>query len=314
MDFHQLRVFLEVAKQKSFSRAAEVIFLSQPTVSAHIKSLETEIGVPLLDRCQRELQLTKAGKILFQYAHQLLDIKKKALFTIQEKYRIVEGHLELAASSVPGAYILPGLMKSFLEQHPQVTFALTLHDTGLVYQQVCNYTHSLGFVGEPAPVDELEQIELAEDELVLVTDPGTELEGKKSGPGLPEIDLKSDSDFETFIKLPFILREPGSATRTLFEKAIRKFNQGQKVPLNTVAYLESQEAIKEAVKAGLGVTVISQQAVQEELAGGLMKGYRLPDLQLQRYFYLIYRKNRIFSPLTQAFLDHCRTYFAAEDE
>ena len=89
MDFHQLRVFVEVARQKSFSRAAEKIFLTQPTVSAHIKSLEKEIGIPLLVRGQRELQLTDAGKVLFQYAQQLLNLERKAVFAIQQEYHII---------------------------------------------------------------------------------------------------------------------------------------------------------------------------------------------------------------------------------
>jgi len=346
MDFHQLRIFIEVARQKNFSRAAEKIFLTQPTVSAHIKALENEVGTPLLDRNQRELQLTGAGKVLFQYARQLLGIKEKALFAIQKEYRIIKGHLEIAASSVPGAYILPGLMKSFMEKYPGVTFAVMLRDTRQVYESISDYIYDLGFVGEPACLDGLAQIKLLKDELVLVAAPGTCLPGEKppqqinsiaenkkqgiiseggASSNFPEnkqepifqlfaLDLESGSNREKFLKTPFIMREPGSATRDVFENALQKFYGQKEAALNVVAYLESQEAIKEAVKAGLGVTVISCRAVNEELANGLMKGYRLPDLGLERNFYLIYRKNRIFSPLNQAFLDHCVNHFASAGE
>ncbi|MGI5823828.1 MAG: LysR substrate-binding domain-containing protein [Dethiobacteria bacterium] len=346
MDFHQLRIFIEVARQKSFSRAAEKIFLTQPTVSAHIKALENEVGTPLLDRDQRELQLTGAGKVLFQYAQQLLGIKEKALFAIQKEYRIIKGHLEIAASSVPGAYILPGLMQGFLEKYPGVTFAVMLRDTRQVYESISDYTYDLGFVGEPARPDGLAQIKLLKDELVLVAAPGTCLPGEKpsqienSAKGkkkqemvsvgrdsssfpehrrepvfqLFELVLTSGTNREKFLQTPFIMREPGSATRDVFENALQRFYGQKEVALNVVVYLESQEAIKEAVKTGLGVTVISRRAVKEELANGLLKGYRLPDLLLARSFYLIYRKNRIFSPLSQAFLDHCVNHFAAADE
>lgn len=322
MDFHQLRIFIEVARQKSFSRAAENIFLTQPTVSAHIKALEEEVGAPLLDRSQRELRLTGAGKVLFRYARQLLGIKEKALSAIEQEYRMIKGHLEIASSSVPGAYILPELMKGFLEKYPGVTFAVMLRDTRQVYESIREYTYDLGFVGEPVHPNELEQIRLLKDELVLVAAPDTSLpgeeppQGKEGGPGdgpetekpitsLYTLALHSGTARERFLSIPFIMREPGSATRMAFENALKNFYGRKKAALNVIAYLESQEAIKEAVKTGLGVTVISHMAVNEELTSGLMKGYRLPGLRLERNFYLIYRKNRIFSPLSQAFLDYC---------
>ncbi len=319
MDFHQLKIFVEVARQKNFSRAAEKIFLTQPTVSTHIKTLETEIGAPLLDRSQRDLQLTSAGKVLFQYAQQLLSIKEKALFAIKQDYQIIKGHLEIAASSVPGTYILPKLMQGFLENHPEVTFAVMLRDTRQVYESIKDYTYDLGFVGEPSPFCELKQIKLSKDELILIAAPGTILPGekpqqKKSSPPLFEIDLKSTEVSHVLLETPFLIREPGSATRVVFENALKKFYRKKEVALNVIAHLESQEAIKEFVKTGLGVTVISHKAVKEELTTGLMKGYRLPDLRLKRNFYLIYRKNRIFSPLSQVFLDYCINHFIPENK
>lgn len=328
MDFHQLKVFVEVARQKSFSRAAENVFLTQPTVSAHIKALESEIGTPLLDRSGRELRLTAAGESLLGYACQLLDIKKEALFAIQKEGRIIKGHLEIASSSVPGAYILPGLMKGFLEKHGEVTFAVMLRDTRQVYDSVGDYSYDLGFVGEPARADRLEQIKLLQDELVLITAPGIRLPGESAGreeerepeaewrgrasPSLCpllEYDLDPGKNRDNFLKLPFLMREPGSATRVVFESALQGLCGENGAALNVVACLESQEAIKEAVKVGLGVTVISRHAVAEELAAGSVRGYRLPGLHLERNFYLIYRRNSILSPLSRAFLDHCINHF-----
>lgn len=328
MDFHQLKVFVEVARQKSFSRAAENVFLTQPTVSAHIKALESEIGTPLFDRGRRELRLTAAGEVLLGYAGRLLEIKKEALFVIQEESRIIKGHLEIASSSVPGAYILPGLMKSFLEKHAGVTFAVMLRDTRQVHESVGDYSYDLGFVGEPARAGRLEQIKLLRDELVLIAAPGAPLPGEiemgkgEGGPRagrreegatflsqLPEYDLGSDKKREIFLQLPFLMREPGSATRVVFEKSLQELYGKGRAALNVVASLESQEAIKEAVKKGLGVTVISRHAVGEELASGLVRGYRLPGLDLERDFYLIHRRNSALSPLNRAFLDHCISHF-----
>ncbi len=306
MDFHQLRVFIEVARQKSFSRAAERIFLTQPTVSAHIKALETEIGTPLLDRSQRELQLTEAGKILFQYAQELLAIKEKALSSIQAEYQIMQGHLEIAASSVPGAYLLPQLMLSFRQQYPEVTFSVLLRDTKQVLQSVNDYTYDLGFVGEPDLRDGLEKIRLIEDELILIASPQASIPVKipASPPEtpLPGIEIISCVD------MPFLMREPGSATRLVFEKALKK-QLHKKVDFRVIGYLESQEGIKQAVKAGLGLSVISKKAVEEELSAGTLAGYRLLDINMERHFYLIYKKNRILNPLSRVFLDHCTAYF-----
>ncbi len=303
MDFHQLKVFVEVAKQKNFSRAAENIFLSQPTVSAHIKALENEIGTSLFDRSQRELMLTEGGKILFKFAQEILEIKEEALSAIQENYRIVKGHLEIAASSVPGAYLLPGLLHSFSRKYPGVTFSVLLRDTRHVFESIRDYTYDLGFAGKPVTSEGLGQVKLVEDQLILIAPPDTNL--SKEAPtksGLPPVKL------EACLSYPFVLREPGSATRLVFEKALQK-RFGSTPDLRVVAYLEGQEAIKEAVKAGMGLTVISRKAVEEELRIGSIEGYSLEELMLKRNFYLIYRKKRVLPPLSHAFLDFTMEYF-----
>lgn len=307
MDFHQLRVFLETAKEKSFSRAAENIFLSQPTVSTHIKALEKEVGAPLFDRSSRELELTEAGEILYGYARELLNMKEKAISAIQKDAQVFKGHLEVAASSVPGAYLLPGLMLSFRHAYPEVTFSVLTRDTKQVIKSIKDYTYNIGFIGEAVKDEEIEQVRLMEDELILIAPPGTCL-GKEGEDGLlPAVELYRCPE------LPFILREPGSATRLAFEKAIKK-QAGREAKLQVIAYMESQEAIKEAVRKGLGATVISIHAVKGELQTGAVEGYRLKDLPMQRSFYLILRKKRALPPLAQMFKDFTLTYFQQVEE
>ena len=302
MDFHQIKIFLEVARQKNFTRAAENLFLSQPTVSLHVKNLEEAVGAPLLLRTKEGLKLTDAGEILFCYGQQLLDARAKALLAIQDQSQAVQGHLELAASSVPGAYLLPQLLKSFCQENPQVTFSLLLRDTRQVLQSISDYTYDLGFTGEPGPRKGLEIIKLAENELILIAAPQTEIPStEKMSTALPEISLKECS------KLPFLLREPGSATRMVFEKALKESKA--KINLSVIGYLEGQEAVKEAVKTGLGVTVISRKAVEDELKAGLLKGYKLKGMPLKRTFYLIYRQQSVFSPLNKAFFNFTLDYF-----
>lgn len=318
MDFHQLKVFVEVVRQKSFSRAAESIFLSQPTVSAHMKALESEVGTPLLDRSQREPTLTDAGKILFRYAQQMLGCKEEALAAIQDKYQIIKGHLEIAASSVPGTYHLPGVLHAFRKLYPEVTFSVLIRDSRQVIESVKDFTYDLGMVGETGQLEGLSQNNLVKDELILVVPPKMELsevqsqESEKTTVHHQDYELPF-TDLSSCINMPFILREPGSATRLVFEKALKK-TKGNQSRLNIIAFLEGQEAIKEAIKLGLGVTVISHRAVKDELRAGALKGYRIRDLPLERSFNLIYRKNRIFSPLSKTFLEFTINYFAEAEK
>ncbi len=303
MDFHKLKIFLEVARQKSFTRAAENIFLSQPTVSAHIKKLEDELGTPLLDRRKQELKLTGAGKILFKYGQQLLETRAEALAAIQDENQIDSGHLEIAASSVPGTYLLPGLLHSFRQKYPAITFSVLLRDTGQVLQSVKDYTYDLGFTGESGSREGLEQIKLVADELILVASPQFKLPcGKPAQCGLPATTWPACSG------MPFLLREPGSATRIVFEKALKK-QPGRYPAPRVIGYLESQEAIKEAARAGLGLTIISRKAVEEELELGVLKGYRLEDVPLKRNIYLVCRQKNVLLPLNRAFFQFTLKYF-----
>ncbi len=304
MDFHQLRIFLETAKEKSFSRAAENIFLTQPTVSAHIKSLEKEVGTPLFDRSSRGLELTEAGETLIGYARELLNTKEEALSAIQQETQVIKGQLEIAASSVPGAYLLPGLFLSFRQKYPEVSFSVLMRDTKQVIKCIKDYTYNLGFIGEAVKDEEIEKIHLMKDELILITPPDTLLSPGEEGspPALLEVELSRCRG------LPFILREPGSATRLAFEKALRK-RFGREEKLNIAAYMESQEAVKEGVKKGLGVTVISRYAAAAELKQGSVRGYRLKDVPMERSFYLILRHKRTLPPLAQVFLDFTKDYF-----
>ncbi len=249
------------------------------------------------------MQLTESGKKLFKYARELLEIKEKALWAIQEEHRIIRGNLQIAASSVPGAYLLPGLLSTFHQKYPEVTFSVPFRDTNQVIESIYDYTCDLGFTGEPGEQRDLGQVMLVEDDLILIAPPGTNLPAADTtGTGIPTTELKY------CLEMPFLLREPGSSTRQVFEKSLKKHCQ-QNNPLNVIGYIESQEAIKEAVKKGLGLTVISKAAVREELKSKLLEGYKLRNLPLQRHFYLVFRKKRTLPPLSRAFFEFTLEYF-----
>ncbi len=305
MDFHQLRIFMEVARQKNFTRAAENLFLSQPTVSIHIRKLEEELETPLFRRSKTGFELTESGKLLFHYGQQLLETRDEALSALSEESRMIKGHLQIAASSVPGAYLLPRLLQDFCCRHPEVTFSLLLRDTSQVLQSIIDCTYDIGFTGEPGLQGRLGQVRLLEDQLILVAAPS--MEEKIPAPKGTKGDLPAVSLYDC-ARLPFLLREPGSATRMVFEEALKKEAAGF-AGLIVIGYLESQEAIKEAAKAGLGLTVISQRAVRDELATGLLKGYQMKELSLKRHFYMVFRKEGILPPLGRTFFQFVRDYF-----
>ncbi len=307
MDFHQLRIFLAVARSRSFSRGAEAVFLTQPTVSGHVKALERELGVPLFDRSQRELTLTQAGRRLQEYAQELMQLQEETLAAVQQESRDPGGHLELAASSVPGTYLLPGLLLAFHREFPRVTFSVRLRDSGDVLESLREGLVPVGFIGELTGAGDLGGEELTRDELVLITPPGHPLgslvpEGEE--PVLP---------LEPCLRYPFVLREPGSATRAFFTRTLEE--AGTDIcRLQVIALMEGQEAVKEAVRLGLGISVISRRAVEAEAQSGLLEVYRFAEMPLERSFFLVYRRRRLMAPLVQHFLDFTRQYFATRDD
>jgi DNA-binding transcriptional LysR family regulator len=202
MDFHQLRVFIEVAKQKNFSRAAENVFLSQPTISAHIKALEDEIGLPLLDRSLREIKLTVAGKTLLRYAHELLEIKEEALASIQKKYAIIEGHLKMSSQQRFQVHTFcPNCFFLFTKKYPTVSFSVLLRDSKQVLENIRDYSFDLGFSGTPPRKRiGLGYVKLIEDELIIAASPkfkfsGTKTEEKKNKAYPPKIRCLSWKSF-----------------------------------------------------------------------------------------------------------------------
>ncbi|MBT9139795.1 MAG: HTH-type transcriptional regulator CysL [Dehalococcoidia bacterium] len=301
MEFYQLETFVMVVGHRSFSRAAEILFLSQPTVSAHVKNLETELGMPLFDRGKSELLLTQAGESLYRYARDMLDMRTVALAELQGGGELGEETLIVAASSVPCQYLLPRAVAAFETQYPAVSVSLRQENSRQACEDVFRYHYPLGVVGEKSQLPHLVFEPILEDELVVA------IPRREEYNDLLQYDSLTGNDL---IGRKILLREPGSGTRSLFERELR--SAGNSLEQFKVSIFDNQETIKQAVRQAVGLTVISRFVVEEYADFGLLDIRPFTGQRLTREFWLVYHKKRVFSPAVSALYANLKTFFRQE--
>lgn len=289
MEFKQIEAFVNVVKYKSFSKAADACFLTQPTISAHISTLEKELGVALLDRNGRGAEPTGQGRIFYKYAAAMLNTREQAAQSIRGYTQDMKGVLEIQSSAVPGQYILPELMAAFHEQYPAVRFYVLQSDSQEVSRSILAGKGELGFTGSMEDSTLVYQ-PLTEDELVVIA-PANEKFCAISGDQI---------SVDEFIDEPMIVREQGSGTRREFESHISELGIRQK-SLNTIARLNNLEAVKQAVCRGMGIAVISRIAAEDLANRADVRVFHIRDLQMSRMFYLVHNKSITLSPIAEAF-------------
>jgi DNA-binding transcriptional LysR family regulator len=288
VDLRQLEIFVKVAELGSFSRAAESLFLTQPTVSEHIRALEDELGVRLLDRLGRGAVVTKGGALLLTYAQRLLALSREARQAIERYQGRMSGELLVGASTIPGEYILPGLIGRFKEKFPDIAVTLLIGGSQAVVDWVADGRVEIAVVGAGSGHRGVEFRELLPDDIVLIVSASHPWQGRKQV-GLDE--LRGE---------PLLLRERGSGTRAALEGALAR--AGHEISaFRVVGEMGSTQAIKQAVKAGVGVSLVSRRAVEEECRAGSLWGLRVKDLPIVRAFYLATHRERSRSPLAEAF-------------
>ncbi len=292
MDIEQIRAFVKVVSHKSFSGAAEKLYISQPSVSVKIKALEEELGVILFDRSKaREPVLTEEGRIFLDYAYSIVDLHESCREKLSGQKKTASGPVYIGASTVPGTYLLPAFMANFKEKNPSIDLNLDILDTSAVLEGVLNYSYDLGFVGLIKEDDRLKYVTLASDDLVLCTKKGL-------------IDTKEEEiTVEKLMDYHLLMRERGSATRRLLEKELT----GRGFDLSNfpgITYINNLEGLKQAVKKGLGVAVISSLSVQEMVDAEVVDLFKIKDLDLSRYLYLVYHCNRVLNGAAKLFRDN----------
>ena len=289
VEFKQLQSFVTVVQEKSFTKAAAKLYLSQPTISTHIYQLEEELHTKLIVRTTKSITITPKGQELYGYAMNILELKQRMLEACSvESKRIIH----LGASTIPSAYILPQLLPEFGQLHEDIYFVMNQSDSRGIIDGLKNGLFNIGFIGMPCEDEEIVCQAFCEDKLVLIT-PVNEyfLAMQDAGP----------AQVGKLLAEPLILREKGSGSEKLAERFLASWGL-QEDKLHVVARINDQEAIKNLVAGGLGVSLISARAAQNFLLEKRILAFDLPDALAARHMYIIYRKDYLLPSYVQEFL------------
>ena len=289
LDLNQLRIFMAVWQQKGFSKASKAIHLTQPTISGHIKSLEEALGTKLFDRLGKEVTPTKAGEILYPYARKMFYMALEAEEAIKAFLGGTKGHLRIGGSNIPGQYLLPSLIGRFKGSGKGIDIILSISDTAGIADMVSSGEIELGMVGAAIDRANLVFEPCLDDQMVLIFPKGHRLDGLR------------EVDFKDILSWSFVVREHGSGSRLFAEKALMAAGWPGFGKLNVTAEMGSTEAIRQAVKAGLGLAIISKRAVEDDIKNGSLAAAAIKGVELKRNFYLVWRRNKTLSPVALDF-------------
>lgn len=289
MDFKQIEAFVNVVRYKSFSKAADATFFTQPTLSTHIRNLEKELGVKLLDRKSRIVEMTPQGNLFYKYAIEMINARSLAIDAINGDRENISGILEIQTSSIPGVTFLPDLLSGFRKEHQGIQYYVSVSDTQTVVDNISERIGEIGFVGEQISSSAIDCFKVAADKSVLISPVSS---------GIPaSISLKEVADH------PLIWRETGSATRRSFEQALTGagFN---KEDFEVAALVDDMDAIIRSVEAGLGVAIISEKIASS--MSGRVNVSEIKNYNEARSFFMIRLKHMSLSPAAEAFFAYVK--------
>ena len=296
MNLKQLEAFVKVAETKNFSEAARRLYLTQPTVSAHVAALERELDVCLLRRNTKAVELTDAGRELYGYAEEMLRIERKIKehFGLREKEKRT---LRIAASTISSQYLLPRIMVRYQEKYPGEQLQVMETDSAGVVEQIISRRADLGFAGTQLEEKRCAYLPFYRDELVVIA-PGNERFCSRLGQEVTE----------WITKEPLILREVGSGTRREAERLLGQMGVDMD-GLNIAASMENQETIKRSVRSGMGVAILSRLAAEDEISSGKLLAFPLGREGGTRNINLVYDRTRTVTPEAEKFIKTVKELF-----
>jgi DNA-binding transcriptional LysR family regulator len=283
----RLRIFHAVAQSGSFTRAAEMVHLTQPGISKHIKSMEEYFGVPLFDRAGRKATLTQAGEVLLESTQEVLALVASAEQRIQDLRGLRGGTLRLGGSFPVGLHVLPQVLAAYRKRYPQVKVELAIANSAGIEARILDDKLDLGLVSHDVQHPKLVTHEFMRDELVVIVPPDHRWSSKRR---VKAQELVSES---------MILSGKGAGARAVVEERL----QAKGIVLENVLDFANAEGVKHAVEAGLGISIQPRVTVQQEIDAGLLRGLRLADMECSIPYMYIVRKGRHVSNAQQAFVE-----------
>lgn len=283
---HQLFIFKTVADKKNFSRAGELLNITQPAISQHIQALEEYYGVKLFERSSKKVELTQAGAILYNYALEILGLHQVAKRAVSDLVDTVTGKLIIGASLTIGEYVLPRLLATFARKYPDVDYSVWVGNSEQIHDRTREGTIDIGLVEGAMDDPQLNMITFLPDELVLVA------------PMHHPLSTRTAVSREDLKECVFVIREEGSGTRVSVEEFFLKAGFRPE----RIITLGSTQAIKEAVEAGLGITILSRWCLRKELLLGSLKILKVKGVEIPRWFFLIRLKDKFQSRASDEFV------------
>ena len=290
MDFKQIEAFVNVVRYKSFSKAADATFFTQPTISTHIRNLEKELGVKLLDRKSRIVEMTPQGSKFYKYAVEMINARAQAFDALNDTSENIGGILEIQTSSIPSVTFLPDLLSGFRITHPGIQYYVSVSDTQTVIDNITERIGEIGFIGDKISSPSIECTKVAVDKSVLIAP--------------VNYDIPSTIKLSDAIQYPFIWRETGSATRRAFEQAALRAGF-EKEEFEVAALVDDMDTIIRSVEAGLGVAIISEKIASS--LGSRVNAADIEGFNEDRVFYMISLKSASFSPAAEAFNEYVKS-------
>lgn len=297
MEFRQLESFCAVVRYQSFTKAAEKLYISQPTISTHIRMLEQEFNSRLIIRTTKNIEITPHGKELFACAQKIFTLKNDLIQKWSEENKKI---IRIGASTIPADYILPEMLPLFCQKYPDIQLHIHQNDSGNILQSILNGKFTIGMVGMKSFEKELDFVPFFHDEIVMIT-PKQEKFLHFAQKAFNQDDLISLLKKETII-----LREQGSGSKKRLESYFEQINLSEK-SLNIIARLNDQESIKKLVASGLGISFISAKAITD--ADNLLT-IKLPENNLTRSLYFAYHKDYILKEHILSFIKFVQKFYA----
>ena len=285
MNMKQLEAFVYVAEEKNFTRAAKLLYMTQPAISFQIKALEDHLGIKLFERMEKKVYLTDGGEILYPQAKKILGAYASIKDGIVALNGLEKGRMTIGASTIPGEYLLPRLIGQFKDIYPSLHISLAIGSTAEMVHKLTEREIDIAVIGAMPDDIKFETFKLANDQLVLIAPPNFEM---------------SSISLENLKGQPLIVREIGSGTRRVIEEELNYTGISFK-DLNIQMELGSTRAVLTAVEAGLGLSFVSHWAVKEALQLKKVKVVEVDNFKIHRYLYGALNPNKYNNSVTKAF-------------